>query len=152
MRACLAVDYVLWSVTWYAMYMKLAFTVHIFVCLLLVFNHNYIQFFREIQRVAWVTCICISCSPPNRERNNKTLIAFLLCLYLINVHVQHLLAIWGTDRSLLTGQNALLLRKIARDLLHALSHGLCWTIEQHWLEQVSDMQITRKLSTWSKRI
>ena len=28
----------------------------------------------------------------------------------------------GTDRSLLTGHDALLLRQIARDLLHALSH------------------------------
>ena len=28
----------------------------------------------------------------------------------------------GTDRSLLTGHNALLLRRIARDLLHVISH------------------------------
>ena len=44
----------------------------------------------------------------------------------------------GTDRSLLTEHNAPLLRHIARDLLHALSHkhdntwhGLCWTSWQH---------------------
>ena len=35
----------------------------------------------------------------------------------------------GTDRSLLTGHNALLLRQIARDLLHALlhRHNNTWT-------------------------
>ena len=35
-----------------------------------------------------------------------------------SVHAGHL----GTDKSLLTGHNALLFRQIARDLLHALSH------------------------------
>ena len=35
-----------------------------------------------------------------------------------SAHAGHI----GTDRSLLTGHNALLLRQIARDLLHALSH------------------------------
>ena len=34
------------------------------------------------------------------------------------MHAGHI----GTDRSLLTGHNALLLRQIARDLLHALLH------------------------------
>ena len=34
------------------------------------------------------------------------------------MHAGHI----GTDRSLLTGHNALLLRQIARDLLYALSH------------------------------
>ena len=34
------------------------------------------------------------------------------------MHAGHI----GTDRSLLTGHNALLLRQIARDLLHASSH------------------------------
>ena len=45
----------------------------------------------------------------------------------------------GIDRRLLTGHNALLLRHIARDLLHALSykhdntwHGLWWTSWWHW--------------------
>ena len=41
------------------------------------------------------------------------------------MHAGHI----GTDRSLLTGHNALLLRQIARDLLHALlhSHNNTWT-------------------------
>ena len=34
------------------------------------------------------------------------------------MHAGHI----GTDRSLLTGHNALLLRQIARDLLHTLLH------------------------------
>ena len=46
-----------------------------------------------------------------------------VCLYHINVPVQHNYAGYiGTDRSLLMGHDALLLRHIAMDLLHALSH------------------------------
>ena len=36
----------------------------------------------------------------------------------------------GTDRSLLTGHDALLLQQIARDLLHALSNRHGWIL--HW--------------------
>ena len=52
-----------------------------------------------------------------------------VCLNHINVpvltHAGHI----ETDRSLLTGHNALLLRQIARDLLHALlhRHNNTWT-------------------------
>ena len=40
----------------------------------------------------------------------------------INVSVQHMQGYIGTDRSLLTEHNVLLLQKIARDLLYASSH------------------------------
>ena len=57
----------------------------------------------------------------NRLTNRK--FCLIACLNHINVpvlaHAGHI----GTDRSLLTGHNALLLQQIARDLLHALSHG-----------------------------
>ena len=50
----------------------------------------------------------------------------------------------GTDRSLLTGHNTLLLRQIARDLLHALlhRHNNTWTAffetsRRHWWERVN---------------
>ena len=63
-----------------------------------------------------------------------------------------------TDRSLLTRHNALLLQNIARDLVHALSHrydntwhGLCWTSQRHWLEQVGDSQLECELFTWSEQ-
>ena len=64
----------------------------------------------------------------------------------------------GTDRSLLIGHNALLLRQIARGLLDALSHrhddtwhGLWWTSWQHWLEHVENTQIANELSKWMKQ-
>ena len=44
-----------------------------------------------------------------------------VCLNHINVPVQHIRFI-GTDRSLLTGHNTLLLWQIAKDLFHALPH------------------------------
>ena len=59
----------------------------------------------------------------------------------------------GTDRSLLTRHDALLLQQIARDFLHALSHrhdnawhSLWWTSRLPWWEQVSDPQIASELS------
>ena len=67
----------------------------------------------------------------------------------INVHVQHVLVCRlytrvGTDRSLLTGHDALLLRQIARDLLHALSHrhDYTWTafvepVVRSWMSTLS---------------
>ena len=63
----------------------------------------------------------------------------------------------GTDRSLLTGHNPLLLRQIARDLLHALlhRHNNTWTAffltsRRHWWEQVNSTLIEFHLSV--KRI
>ena len=56
--------------------------------------------------------------------------------------ILQVLTVVGTDRSLLMGHNALLLRQIARDLLHAISHrhdttwhSLSWSSQQHWLKQ-----------------
>ena len=48
----------------------------------------------------------------------------------INVPVQHMQA--GTNRSLLTGSDALPLRQIARDLLHVLSHRYDSTWNSLW--------------------
>ena len=52
----------------------------------------------------------------------RNFVCLFVCLYHINVpvlaHAGHI----GTDRSLLMGHNALRLRQIVRDLLHALSH------------------------------
>ena len=67
-------------------------------------------------------------------------------------HADHI----GTDRSLLTGHNALLLRQIARDLLHALLHRYnnTWTAffltsRRHWWEWVSNTVIESHLSMTS---
>ena len=59
------------------------------------------------------------------------------------MHAGHI----GTDRSLLTGHNALLSRQIARDLLHALlhRHNNTWTAFltscRHWWEQANSTVI-----------
>ena len=58
----------------------------------------------------------------SQEGHTCTTLSGLVLLNHIKVpvlmHAGHI----GTDRSLLTGHNALLLRKIAKDLLDALSH------------------------------
>ena len=60
---------------------------------------------------------------------------------------------FGTDRSLLTGHDALLLWQIARDLLRALSykhdntwHGLWWNSRRHWWGQFDNILIEFLLS------
>ena len=81
---------------------------------------------------------------------------FVLCLFVSDLRpcLAHAGNI-GTDRSLLMGHDALLLRHMARDLLHALSdrhdntwHNLCWNNQRYWLEQVSDTEIAIALLTW----
>ena len=64
----------------------------------------------------------------------------MICLFVsysrsCSIHTGYI----GTDRSLLAGHNALLLRQIARDPSHALSHRNHMTHEQ-----VSDTQIASK--------
>ena len=68
------------------------------------------------------------------------------------MHASHI----GTDRSLLTGHNALLLRQIARDLLHALLHrhyntwtAFFLTSRRHWWERVNNTVIEFHLSVTS---
>ena len=59
----------------------------------------------------------------------------------------------GTDRSLLLGQDVLLLRQIARDLLHALSHRddkrMAWPMINQLatlVRQVGNMPVELNLS------
>ena len=67
-------------------------------------------------------------------------------------------SLYRDRQNLLMGHNPLLLRQIARDLLHASSHrhyniwhGLWWTSLWHGWEQVSDMQIASELSKQAGR-
>ena len=71
---------------------------------------------------------------------------------------RHMQSIYGTDRSLLIGHNALFLRQIAREPLHKLSHrhdnrwhSLWWTSRWQWRKGVSDMQIASELSKQAER-
>ena len=102
-----------------------------------------------------ITCTLFLSSPQldNRQLRcwNFRFVLFLFESYWrpCSAHAGHI----GTDRSLLMGYDAILLRHIARDLLHVLSHrhdntwnGLWWTSHRHWWRQVDYMLIEFHLS------